>query len=330
MCSPDGELELPENPSVATESDRLLKLLQSSFQSYDIVLPGFPRASSPDSTYRSARSRASSVASSFAGSVSSGVSHPPRSGSRQKRKVNITWEEFTSQTHHSVANEDESVPIDLASWLSDLDNSTASTRAKLSLREIHNVSVPSGADISEKSHEKKKWNSSEDEEDSWGSARSRRRGTYNHRRPRLACPFYQFDPVRYHRCYNYALDHNRIVIQHLFRSHTQPKHCELCLERFPDYDSLRDHRQDLQCEKREYIAPDGITPQQKRKLQSRSSKIGEKAEDDEWFEIYEIVFPGAQKPTSAYIDYRGLWYYAKSFQQLSSGTLKAESFSLGE
>ncbi|KAI5461901.1 hypothetical protein BGZ63DRAFT_454557 [Mariannaea sp. PMI_226] len=48
------------------------------------------RAASPDSTY----SRASSY-----GSVDSGVSHPPRTRSKRKKKVIITWGEFTSQCY---------------------------------------------------------------------------------------------------------------------------------------------------------------------------------------------------------------------------------------
>ncbi|RMJ03426.1 hypothetical protein BHE90_015100 [Fusarium euwallaceae] len=53
------------------------------------------RRSPPSPRPRSAHpsSRAPSVASSY-GSIDSGVSHPPRAGSKRKRRVDITWSEF--------------------------------------------------------------------------------------------------------------------------------------------------------------------------------------------------------------------------------------------
>ncbi|KAJ3546448.1 hypothetical protein NM208_g1991 [Fusarium decemcellulare] len=117
---------------------------------------------------------------------------------------------------------------------------------------------------------------------------------------RLACPFYKFDSHHYRRCHGYDLKKNSIVKQHLFRSHLQPKHCDRCLEVFDNEDALREHRRAQQCEVREYIAPPGITPEQERRLRPRGSQ--NKSESEQWFEMYEILFPHAKKPKSAYLN----------------------------
>lgn len=91
------------------------------------------------------------------------------------------------------------------------------------------------------------------------------------------------------------------VKQHLFRSHMQPIHCDICLSIWPNEEDLREHRRAQQCVKRAYIAPKGITPDQKRKLQSRLGSKN-KSESDQWFELYSILFPNSKKPKSAYLD----------------------------
>ncbi|KAF4982266.1 hypothetical protein FZEAL_2052 [Fusarium zealandicum] len=119
-------------------------------------------------------------------------------------------------------------------------------------------------------------------------------------RLRLACPFYKFDPIRYRGCHAKVLKRNGYVKQHIFRSHMQPIHCERCLETLRDENALRDHRRRAEgCEIREYVAPDGITADQERELRGRGKQ---KTESEHWFEIYGVIFPGAQKPKSAYLD----------------------------
>jgi hypothetical protein len=118
---------------------------------------------------------------------------------------------------------------------------------------------------------------------------------------RLACPFYKHDPIRYRRCHAHVLKRNSYVKQHLFRCHMQPIHCDICLSIWPNVEKLREHRRAQTCEKREYIAPDGITPEQERKLRSRLGSQN-KTESDQWFELYGILFPDAQRPKSAYLN----------------------------
>ncbi|KAF9772780.1 hypothetical protein IL306_009488 [Fusarium sp. DS 682] len=118
---------------------------------------------------------------------------------------------------------------------------------------------------------------------------------------RLACPFYKHDPIRYRRCHAHVLKRNSYVKQHLFRCHMQPIHCDICLSIWPNVEELREHRRAQTCEKREYIAPEGITPEQERKLRSRLGSQN-KSESDQWFELYGILFPCEQKPKSAYLN----------------------------
>ncbi|KAF4958309.1 hypothetical protein FGADI_2475 [Fusarium gaditjirri] len=118
---------------------------------------------------------------------------------------------------------------------------------------------------------------------------------------RLACPFYKHDPIRYRRCHAHVLKRNSYVKQHLFRCHMQPIHCDICLSIWPNVEELREHRRAQICEKREYVAPDGITPEQERKLRSRLGSAN-KTESDQWFELYSILFPQDQRPKSAYLN----------------------------
>jgi hypothetical protein len=129
----------------------------------------------------------------------------------------------------------------------------------------------------------------------------KRQKRHEGRHLRLACPFYKFDPVRHRRCHAHVLTRNSYVKQHLFRSHMQPIHCDICLSIWPDEEKLREHRRAQQCVKRAYIAPEGITSDQKRKLRSRLGSKN-KSESDQWFELYAILFPDSQKPKSAYLD----------------------------
>ncbi|KAL4728713.1 hypothetical protein ACLX1H_003112 [Fusarium chlamydosporum] len=158
-----------------------------------------------------------------------------------------------------------------------------------------------GTDVLQHKDQQNKRGAEDDGNDHRVSARSKRPKKNEQSNLRLACPFYKFDPVRYRRCHSHVLKRNSYVKQHLFRTHMQPIHCDICLSTWPNDEKLREHRRAQQCEKREYIAPDGITPEQERKLRSRLGSQN-KSESDQWFELYAILFPYSQKPKSAYLD----------------------------
>ncbi|KAF4338130.1 Ammonium transporter 1 [Fusarium beomiforme] len=141
----------------------------------------------------------------------------------------------------------------------------------------------------------------DDENDHQQVSRSKKSKKQEDSHLRLACPFYKHDPIRYRRCHAHVLKRNSYVKQHLFRCHMQPVHCDICLSIWPNDEMLREHRRAQTCEKREYVAPDGITPEQERKLRSRLGSQN-KSESDQWFELYSILFPDEQKPKSAYLN----------------------------
>ncbi|KAF5662845.1 hypothetical protein FHETE_7739 [Fusarium heterosporum] len=141
----------------------------------------------------------------------------------------------------------------------------------------------------------------DDGNDHHSPAKSKRLKKQQESHLRLACPYYKYDPVRYRQCHAKVLKRNSYVKQHLFRSHMQPIYCFRCMSTWPSDEELGKHLRTQRCEVREKMAPEGITTEQKRKLQSRLGGQN-KSESDQWFELYAILFPGAQKPKSAYLD----------------------------
>jgi hypothetical protein len=118
-------------------------------------------------------------------------------------------------------------------------------------------------------------------------------------RKRLACPFFKKDPTRYNGCYEKKLTKISYVKQHLERSHSQPIHCVFCMEVFLTEDECRIHERDRSCEIREYVEPDGVSPKKKEMLKRRADQ--KKAEDDQWYDIFGVLFPDSPKPSSPYI-----------------------------
>ncbi|KAH7150283.1 hypothetical protein B0J13DRAFT_523347 [Dactylonectria estremocensis] len=118
----------------------------------------------------------------------------------------------------------------------------------------------------------------------------------------LACPFYKKDPMRHGRCHGYLLSRISYVKQHLFRHHLQPFYCPLCNAEFGTNANLRDdHIRDQACEKRPSSErPDGMTPMQEQKLRSTRAKQ-KQTEEEQWYEIFELLFPGTERPSSPYL-----------------------------
>ncbi|KAG8162726.1 hypothetical protein KVR01_007204 [Diaporthe batatas] len=95
---------------------------------------------------------------------------------------------------------------------------------------------------------------------------------------------------------------------------------------FTDYRD--DHSRRADCEKRSPPEFEGITEQQKNELKKSSPK--KKPLEEQWFELWEVVFPGRQRPQSAVIrNYveemvpllRDLWNDKKS--EIISGVMEA-------
>ncbi|KAH8883796.1 hypothetical protein GQ53DRAFT_830256 [Thozetella sp. PMI_491] len=122
------------------------------------------------------------------------------------------------------------------------------------------------------------------------------------RQKSFACPYLKGDPIKYgHRCAKYQLSRIRDVKQHLTRRHTPERYCQRCLETdFPDDDSLKSHVDSGACLRRSPSLLDGISYQKHRRLSKKStSSIGE---EEQWYTIWDILYPGHSKPESPYMD----------------------------
>lgn len=127
---------------------------------------------------------------------------------------------------------------------------------------------------------------------------------------RLACPFYKRDRQRYASCRNAKLRSVADVRQHLLRTpHRRPLHCPTCKRIFAGgnniklRDQLAEHIRQRRCTERDIEVP-GVTEDQIRQLTSRENRCG--TTTDNWFKLWEILFPGFDRPSDPYLTASGL------------------------
>jgi hypothetical protein len=117
----------------------------------------------------------------------------------------------------------------------------------------------------------------------------------------LACPFWKAHPSRHRSCFTKVLSRIRDVKQHLTRIHNPEFYCDRCSTIFPDQQARHrhiSHPAGLFCTPS--LQLDGISHHQKTQLSRKSnSKL---SEEQQWFALWEIVFPGCERPASAYRD----------------------------
>lgn len=131
-------------------------------------------------------------------------------------------------------------------------------------------------------------------------SRPRRQRTEDRPRVILACPFYKRDPARYRNCRRILLTKISYVKQHILRAHRMPPHCQRCNSSFHTDDQLHQHIRSMTCERRPYAPPAGVTEDQIFQLRSRVNQ--KNSLEDQWHEVFDIIFPGAPRPTSVYLD----------------------------
>ncbi|KAH8883388.1 hypothetical protein GQ53DRAFT_847029 [Thozetella sp. PMI_491] len=121
---------------------------------------------------------------------------------------------------------------------------------------------------------------------------------------RLACPFWKLDPIKYRACFSLRLHGIPRVKQHLSRNHIPKFYCQRCLNIFADEESQNAHvLNQTPCEPHGQEAQlDGLSHQQQRQLSRKSNQTH--SERQQWFAIWDIVFPGYQQPASPYMDGR--------------------------
>lgn len=116
----------------------------------------------------------------------------------------------------------------------------------------------------------------------------------------LACPFWKLDPNTHWKCYAKRLTAISYVKQHLNRNHTPAYYCQRCFTIFQQADTYDDHvTATPPCMRGPSTRLEGISPAQGKRLRRRV----EGSVEDQWFAIWDIVFPQDPRPSLVYMDY---------------------------
>lgn len=119
-------------------------------------------------------------------------------------------------------------------------------------------------------------------------------------RTQLACPFQKQNSHKHHECLKYALHRIKDVKQHVYRRHKQPDYyCARCFVVFKTADARDEHARSKDCENLQGPGFEGISEAQKIKLNKSSSRGLDT--QGQWFEMWDIIFPGQQRPSSAWV-----------------------------
>ncbi|OBT68832.1 hypothetical protein VE03_02218 [Pseudogymnoascus sp. 23342-1-I1] len=105
----------------------------------------------------------------------------------------------------------------------------------------------------------------------------------------LACPYLKSDPITHH------------VKQHLNREHVPEYYCQRCFR--TDFRTEQDHQNHVNlsaCPIEDPTILNGLSPQQQRQLSRKSNPSF--SEEEQWFAMWIILFPGVQRPLSPYMD----------------------------
>jgi hypothetical protein len=158
-----------------------------------------------------------------------------------------------------------------------------------------------------------------DEDSAYASQSSTAESSSKSRRKYLlACPFCKKDPQKYQVCYRHKITKISYVKLHLYRKHQLPLHCARCCITFKTEEAQDIHVIAGTCENRK-PKPEwsGITRSQKQQLEMPvSSRL---TEEEQWFTIWDILFPGQPRPHSPYVD-SGLSEQLCSFQDFAFET----------
>ncbi|KAF1962040.1 hypothetical protein CC80DRAFT_202569 [Byssothecium circinans] len=121
----------------------------------------------------------------------------------------------------------------------------------------------------------------------------------------LACPFAKRHPLKHRKCFKYTMEEIGRLKQHLKRVHQIPIHCTRCSQTFRTELERDEHlRQTAICEIQPAHNWDGISETQKKQLTKRLSQ--KKTKEENWYAVYDILFPGERRPTSPYVDHINL------------------------
>ena len=119
------------------------------------------------------------------------------------------------------------------------------------------------------------------------------------RKRRLACPFYKRYPEEFHECGCKDYENTSRIKQHLTKRHRQPNLCPSCHREFRDYAVMANHIRERNCETRPQETVFCVSQRQEEQLKSRSTH---KTNEERWYAIFKILFPGDPLPSSPYLD----------------------------
>ncbi|ROW11987.1 hypothetical protein VPNG_05240 [Cytospora leucostoma] len=120
------------------------------------------------------------------------------------------------------------------------------------------------------------------------------------RRDQLACPFQKRDPHKHQECLKYTLHRIKDVKQHIYRRHRQPDYyCARCSNVFNSMANRDRHVRHADCKMRPMPRFEGISDEQRNRLNRSSSRTLD--HQGQWFEIWDIIFEGEERPASALV-----------------------------
>ncbi|KAH8755047.1 hypothetical protein F5883DRAFT_571781 [Diaporthe sp. PMI_573] len=124
----------------------------------------------------------------------------------------------------------------------------------------------------------------------------------------LSCPFYLHDRRRHRDCLKSAAGLRNIkdVKQHLWHAHRQPPYCSICHSIFRTSVECDEHMRarSPRCKRESrQPTPEGISEAQVLQLAKRPKSA--QPDESTWFSIWEVLFPGEDKPRQPFLNYCG-------------------------
>lgn len=114
----------------------------------------------------------------------------------------------------------------------------------------------------------------------------------------FACPFYVRNNKHTNCVTRHALHSIEEVKEHLCWEHRRPMFCPVCKEEFPSGRDRDAHIRLRVCHANTSAIPEGITDDQEEQL-NREGKLT-LSEDLRWFQIWDILFPHVERPSSTF------------------------------
>ncbi len=120
-----------------------------------------------------------------------------------------------------------------------------------------------------------------------------------HAEPPLACPFEKCYPLLFRRCRRLNLRRLRDVKHHIRTEHRLPLYCPTCdQDDFPNEEMRDTHVRARQC-----VKPDNGVQVRRGVDGPKLAQLGRRASrnhdhDEQWMEVWDILFPGVTRPIS--------------------------------